>query len=123
MTTPVPHPDDTRPDIGANDRRTRSRDHFARFWNLMFSALRRIGVHAESFYVTVGIFLVAGVVVAIIATMGFAELAEHVLAGGTQNFDVAILQWLHLHQSPLLTRLMIEMTYLGTGTVVIVVVG
>jgi undecaprenyl-diphosphatase len=120
---PLVPPHDTRPNLVTNDRRTRSRNHFVRFWNVMFSALRRIGVHAESFYVTVGIFLVAGVVVAIIATMGFAELAEHVLSGGTQAFDVAILQWLHLHQSPILSRLMIEMTYLGTGTVVVVVVG
>jgi undecaprenyl-diphosphatase len=97
--------------------------HLVRFWNLIYAGLRKIGLHVSSFYVTVGVFLVAGAVVATIATLGFAELAEHVLAGGTQAFDVAVLQWIHVHQTPLLTQLMVEMTYLGTGTVVMTVVG
>ena len=106
-----------------NDRRDRPRGRFPRFWNLIFDGMRRAGLDAKSFYTTVGIFLTVGAVIAIIATAAFAELAEHVLAGGTQAFDVAILQWLHVHQSKPLTALMVEMTYLGTGTVVIVVVG
>lgn len=114
-----------KPEIptGRGDRRAFRRGHLLRFWNLMFAGLRKVGLHASGFYVAVGVFLIGGAAIAIIATMGFAELAEHVLAGGTQAFDVAILQWLHLHQSPLLTQLMVEMTYLGTGTVVITVVG
>ncbi|MEP6622398.1 MAG: phosphatase PAP2 family protein [bacterium] len=104
------------------ERRTGRRAHFTRAWNLLFRGLRTVGVHAQTFYGAVGIFLVAGAVVAVVATMGFSELAEHVLAGGTQTFDVAILQWLHAHQSPMLTALMIEMTYLGTGTVVMMIV-
>ena len=114
-----------RPEIptGRGDRRAFRRGRLLRFWNLMFAGLRKAGLHASGFYVAVGVFLIGGAVIAIIATMSFAELAEHVLAGGTQAFDVAILQWLHAHQSPLLTSLMVEMTYLGTGTVVITVVG
>lgn len=122
MTTPLlPH--DTQPQLDTSDRRERTRGHLVRFWNLIFQGLRRVGLHVESFYVTVGVFLVVGAVIAVIGTIGFAELAERVLAGGTQAFDVAILQWLHLHQHPLITQLMIEMTYLGTGSVVVVVVG
>ena len=108
---------------GAPERRELRRGHLVRFWNIIFGALRKIGLHVESFYVTVGVFLVAGALIAIAATIGFAELAERVLAGGTQSFDVAILQWLHAHQQPQVTQLMIEMTYLGTGSVVIMVVG
>jgi undecaprenyl-diphosphatase len=120
--TPLPFPHDAQePDT--SDRRQRARVHLVRVWNLIYSGLRRIGVHVESFYVTVGVFLLGGVVIAIIGTIGFAELAEQVLAGETQAFDVAILQWLNAHQHPLLTSLMIEMTYLGTGSVVVVVVG
>jgi membrane-associated phospholipid phosphatase len=109
------------PDAG--DRRAKPRGHFPRLWNLMFRGMRKAGLDAKSFYTTVGIFLTAGAIVAIAATAAFSELAEHVLAGGTQKFDVAILEWLHGHQSKQVTALMIEMTYLGTGTVVIVVVG
>lgn len=122
MTTPLlPH--DTQPQLDTSDRRERTRGHLVRFWNLIFQGLRRVGLHVESFYVTVGVFLVVGAVIAVIGTIGFAELAERVLAGGTQAFDVAILQWLHQHQHPLITQLMIEMTYLGTGSVVVVIVG
>ena len=105
-----------------NDRRAYGRGHFPRAWNLLFGVLRQLAGRAESFYGAVGIFLIAGAVVAVLATIGFAQLAEYVLKGGTQKFDIAILQWLHLHQSPALTALMTEMTYLGTGTVVIMIV-
>jgi undecaprenyl-diphosphatase len=118
MTQPTP---DIPPVRG--DRRAFRRGHLLQFWNLMFAGLRTVGLHASSFYVAVGVFLIGGAIIAVIATIGFAELAEHVLAGGTQAFDVAVLQWIHLHQHPLLTQLMIEMTYLGTGTVVITIVG
>jgi membrane-associated phospholipid phosphatase len=122
MTTPPP-PHETQPQLHTSDRRERARGHFVRFWNLIFLGLRSVGLHVGNFYVTVGVFLVVGAVIAVIGTIGFAELADLVLAGGTQTFDVAILQWLHVHQHPLLTQLMVEMTYLGTGSVVVVVVG
>ena len=104
-------------------RQTGRSRHFTRAWNLVFMGLRGVGLHARTFYGTVGIFLVVGAVIAVVGTMGFAELAEHVLAGGTQTFDVAILQWFHAHQSRTFTAVMIEMTYLGTGTVVMTIVG
>ena len=106
-----------------NNRRELERGRFTALWNLVFRGMRRAGIDAQSFYTTVGIFLVVGAIIAIAATVAFASLAEHVLAGGTQAFDVAILEWLHGHQSKTLTAVMVEMTYLGTGTVVIVVVG
>ncbi len=108
---------------GTGDRRVVRRQHFALIWNWIYGGLRVLGLRISGFYVMLGVFLVVGATIAIVATMGFSELAEHVLAGGTQAFDVAILQWLHGQQRPLLTSMMLEMTYLGTGTVVIVVVG
>ena len=106
-----------------NDRRELERGRFTALWNLVFRGMRRAGIDAQSFYATVGIFLVVGAIIAVAATVAFASLAENVLEGGTQAFDVAILEWLHGHQSKALTAVMVEMTYLGTGTVVIVVVG
>ena len=123
MTTHSPHDTPAPLDNNTTDRRERARGHFVRLWNLIFEGLRRLGLHVSSFYVTVGVFLVGGAIIAIIATIGFAGLAERVLAGGTQAFDVAILQWLHAHQTKTLTAIMVEMTHLGTGTVVLVVVG
>ena len=121
--TPDSPPIDPQIPAVVNDRRELERGRFTALWNLVFRGMRRAGIDAQSFYTTVGIFLVVGAIIAIVATVAFASLAEHVLAGGTQAFDVAILEWLHGHQSKTLTAVMVEMTYLGTGTVVLVVVG
>jgi membrane-associated phospholipid phosphatase len=116
-----------RPDDGApapgGERRTTPRGHFGRFWNLFYGLLRKSGMHAKTFYGTVGIFLVVGVALGILGAYGFAKLAEVVKKGYTQQYDVAILTWIHGHQREGLTTFMREMTYLGTGAVVIVVVG
>src|SRR3954463_695714 len=116
-----PNPKQSNP--AGMERRTARRGKLTLFWNLIYGGLRAIGLKVSSFYVTLGVFLTVGAIIAVVGTMAFAELAEHVLAGGTQKFDVAILQWLHLHQTPLLSSIMLEMTYLGTGTVVIAIVG
>jgi undecaprenyl-diphosphatase len=122
MTEPGRATDPSAPPI-AHDRRERRRGRFARFSNLVFHGLRRVGVHAETFYGAVGIFLVVGAVIAIVATLSFAELAEHVLAGSTQPFDEVVLRWIHAHRSPILDAVMTEITPLGTGAVVLVIVG
>jgi len=114
-------PDEIRPDAG--ERRTGPRGHSVLLWNLLFRGLRVVGVRAGRFYTTVGIFLVVGVVIAIAGTLAFAELGEHVRSGGTQAFDVAVLQWLGAHHTKLLTAAAVELTYLGTGTVVLMIVG
>ncbi len=122
--TPPPSipPASPPPDSSGFERRERSRSHFALLWNIVFGSLRRIGLHAHGFYTIVGIFLVAGISLGAVATLGFAALAEQVREGTTQAFDVSVLEWLHAHQSPRLTALMVEMTYLGTGTVVLAIV-
>lgn len=55
---------------------------------------------------------------AVAGTWAFAELAEHVRAGSTQHFDDAVLTWIGAHQLPWLQRLAVEITALGTGSVV-----
>ncbi len=101
----------------------RSRGRLAHFWNVFFALLRKATTHAHTFYGAVGIFLVAGAIVAFAGAYAFAKIAKVVQKGYTQPYDVAILQWIHAHQTPGLTKLMIELTPLGTGGVVIVVVG
>jgi undecaprenyl-diphosphatase len=105
-----------------SDRREGRRGRFHLLWDFVFRGLRTLGMRAGSFYTTVGVFLVIGVVLAIAGTLAFAELGESVRKGATQQVDVAVLEWMQRHHSPLLTRIAIELTYLGTGTVVLMIV-
>jgi undecaprenyl-diphosphatase len=107
---------------GSSDRRTDTRGRFHILWDLVFKGLRTLGVRANGFYATVGVFLVIGVVIAIAGTLAFAELGEWVQKGVTQQFDVAVLEWMRQHHSPLLTQIATELTYLGTGSVVFMIV-
>jgi undecaprenyl-diphosphatase len=105
------------------ERRGVRRGHLTLFWNLIYRALRKVGSHAENFYTVVGIFLLIGAAVAVAGTLAFAELGEHIRKGSTQQFDVAVLQWIGARHTPFLTSLMTEITPLGTGAVVLVVIG
>jgi undecaprenyl-diphosphatase len=51
------------------------------------------------------------------------RLASQVRGGRTQEFDEAVLRWLATHHHPLLDKLMVELTMLGTWIVVFTVVG
>ncbi|HEX7980938.1 MAG TPA: phosphatase PAP2 family protein [Gemmatimonadaceae bacterium] len=122
MTAPSPSPS-LPPIDSASDRRSTPRGHLELLWHLCYGGLRRMGGHAEKFYLTLGIFLLVGIVVAIAGTLAFAELAERVRKGYTQQLDVAALQWLGAHHTPWLTTIMTEVTPLGTGIVVMTIVG
>jgi undecaprenyl-diphosphatase len=69
-----------------------------------------------------GLFLVAGIVISIIATWVFGEFAEIVVAGKTQAFDETVLRWIGAHRTPLLDSAVVEITALGTGVVVMMIV-
>jgi undecaprenyl-diphosphatase len=69
-----------------------------------------------------GIFIIAGAIIAGICTWIFSELAERVMSGGTQAFDEAVLRWAAAHHTPTLDAVMLEITTLGTGTVVLMIV-
>ena len=85
-------------------------------------ALEALTTWAGSLLGALGIFLVAGVIVAAIGTWVFTEFAERVMSGGTQAFDEAILRWISAHHSKALTDTMLEITTLGTGTVLVMIV-
>ncbi len=59
--------------------------------------------------------------VAIAGTWLFAEIAEHVVAGSTQHFDDAVLTWIAAHQTPWVQSTALEITALGTGSVVVMI--
>jgi undecaprenyl-diphosphatase len=67
-----------------------------------------------------GIYVIAGLVVAILGGLLFAWLAERVSVGGTLGFDDAVLTWMGAHQVHWMQRGVLEITALGEGSVVIV---
>jgi undecaprenyl-diphosphatase len=111
-----------------NDRRdatpqhTATRGHFRLVWDLIFGLLRFIRRHVKNAYAVFGIFLVSGAAVAVVCTYAFAKLAKHVQSGGTQGFDDAVMRWIAQHQYPLVQQSMLEVTALGTGVVVAMVI-
>ena len=58
------------------------------------ASLRSVFTRADSVITALGVFLVVGIIVAIIATWFFSEIAETVIAGKTQGFDEAVLRYL-----------------------------
>jgi undecaprenyl-diphosphatase len=99
---------------------TRGRTRWA--WDFLFGTVRWIAGHARNAYTAFGLFLVAGAAVAIACTWAFTQIAGHVRSGATQRFDDAVMHFVAAHQYPLLESFMIEVTMLGTGLVVTVIV-
>ena len=99
-----------------------TRQHLRRFWDVIFDVLRFIARHAHNVYATFGIFILIGASLAIAGTWGFASLAGHVRSGATQAFDDAVLRWIGAHRTSSLDASMLEITSLGTGSVVTMIV-
>ena len=93
------------------------------YWDVLFGALRRTAGRAATLRATLGIVLLGGILIAILGTAAFAWMASHVRSGSTQAFDVAVLEWLGARRSPIVDQAMLEITFLGTGLVVLVIVG
>lgn len=105
-----------------DERRAAERRRLSAYSDLVYRALRASASKADTLVGTLGIFLIGGLIVAAIGTAIFVELADHVKAGTTQTFDESVIRWLGAHHSPALDAVMIEVTALGTGTVVLMVV-
>ncbi|HEY0527295.1 MAG TPA: phosphatase PAP2 family protein [Gemmatimonadaceae bacterium] len=105
-----------------HERRLEARTPLRRYANPFYGALRKAIDTADTTVGALGIFLVAGLLVSAACTAAFVEVAEHVRAGSTQMFDESIIRWLAAHRSGTLDATMLEITALGTGTVVMVIV-
>src|SRR5215510_2057172 len=66
--------------------------------------------------------LLACLLVFALGLWAFVRIARSVLAGQTTAFDESVLRWLDQHATPRLDRMAIEVTALGSGLVVTVVV-
>lgn len=109
------------------DRRRHEPQTFTRgrlrlVWDVIFKVLRWAGRRVHSAYAAFGIFLLIGTALATAGTYLFVQLASRVAAGSTQAFDEAVLTWLGAHRFPRLDEVMLDVTALGTGTVVVMIV-
>jgi undecaprenyl-diphosphatase len=71
----------------------------------------------------IGAVVLAAAAAAGLLGIAFAWIANRVRAGSTQAFDEGVLRWVGAHRIPWLEATMLELTFLGTGTVVIAVAG
>jgi undecaprenyl-diphosphatase len=88
----------------------------------LYSTLRMIERHVTGFFPALAAFMTLSFLLAAGAIFLFAQLADEVLEGDTQAFDEAVLRWFQSHRSPGLTRVAMEVTALGSGSVIIMVV-
>lgn len=80
--------------------------------------LRWIGAHVRGFHAAVGVFLTAGLALAVGALLAFAAIARLVGLGATQAADEAALRWIAARHSPALDTVALQLTYLGATSVV-----
>ena len=76
----------------------------------------------RGFFGAIAAFLTVGLVVGIAASVVFAAFAHVVMTGVTQNFDENVLRWIQTHRSPAMNSVMLEVTTLGSGMVLIMMV-
>jgi undecaprenyl-diphosphatase len=105
-----------------DERRTQNRRLLSAYADPIYSALRASTAKVDSLIAALGIFLVGGLIIAAIGTAIFVELASHVQSGSTQAFDESVIRWLAARHTHGLDAAMVEITALGTGTVVIMIV-
>ena len=86
--------------------------------SVLVAALRSAGARTRAARRAFGLVVCAGAAAAALGVIGFAWIATRVRLGTTQAFDDAVLRYLGTHQRPWLAATMLEITFLGTATVV-----
>ena len=114
-------PGDPQP-VGGPERRSKRRGPFHPLWDALFALLRFIARRLNDVYAVVGVFIALGTTVFIGATWAFVEIAGEVREGETQTLDEAVLRYIQTHQTPLLDKAMLEITFMGTGLIVLTIV-
>jgi undecaprenyl-diphosphatase len=91
-------------------------------WDVVFTAVRWVAGRVRSAYTTFGILILGGLAFAIALTYGFAKIAGKVVTGKTLGFDDAAMRFMGSHQVPWIGNIMVEVTTLGTGIVVAMII-
>jgi undecaprenyl-diphosphatase len=107
----------------AGERRAEQRGHLHILWDVIYRGLRVSLGHLNNFRLALGVFLIMGMTLAVLGTWAFVQLAETVREGHSQAFDESVLRWIGQRQVPWVESALVEITMLGTGVVVLMVVG
>ena len=104
------------------ERRVEIRGASSKYVRPIYAALRASFARAHTLMGALGIFLVGGLGVAVLGTALFVVLAGRVNSGSTQALDESVIRWIAGQHSPHLDTIMLEITALGTGVVVLMIV-
>lgn len=104
------------------DRRGAARGRLRGIPDALYSILRFIAGHVRGFWAALAAFVTIGFGVAAAAAAVFASFASVVHGGFTQRFDERVLRWLAEHRTPVLDKVMLEITSLGNGVVLVMLV-
>lgn len=105
-----------------NSRPSATRGRTRVLWDFVFRSVRWVAGHAHSAYTTFGILILGGLVIGVGLSYGFARVAGQVVSGGTSGFDDAAMKYMGAHQVPWISKAMVEVTMLGTGVVVAMII-
>ena len=110
-------------DTASTERRTTRRGRSSIFKDALYTTLRAIAGHVRGFYSALAAFVTVSLLVGIAAATLFSAFAGLVTAGFTQAVDEQILQFFQSQRSDLLNQIMLELTVLGSGVVLFMLVG
>jgi undecaprenyl-diphosphatase len=102
------------------ERRLRRR-RLRRVGNALYRTLRFVAEHVQGVYSAYATFLSIAFVGAA-ALAAFMGVAKVVLEGFAQPWDDSFLRWIAAYRTPVLTQIALELTTLGTGIVLVMVV-
>lgn len=89
---------------------------------LLYSTLRLIGRHVGGFWPALATFFAIGLAVGIAITALLIAAAGPLEMTGVQRADEAVLRWFAARRSPLLSEAMTQVTTLGDGIVLVMLV-
>ena len=90
--------------------------------NMLYSMLRLIARHVRGFWGALVAFFTISLLIGGAAAILFAVLARLVVGGFTQQFDETTLRWLEARRTPWLDEHMLEITTIGSGLPLILMV-
>jgi membrane-associated phospholipid phosphatase len=117
-----PQPPSEPPEPPEGERRRESRGPLSGPRDALYSILRLIARHVRGFWGAIAAFLTVGMVAGLVAASIFAVFAALVGRGLTQTLDERTLRWVETHRSPMIDEIMLEVTSLGNGAVLVMLV-